>query len=65
MTALYEREHTGEGRVVEVSMQDATYASLASNLCMLHARGDKAPSRTGNRHGGCWRRSGKKASFPE
>jgi CoA:oxalate CoA-transferase len=52
MTALYERERTGEGRVVEVSMQDATYASLASNLGMLHARGAEAPARTGNRHGG-------------
>ena len=52
MTALYERERTGHGRVVEVSMQDATYASLASNLGMLHARGAEAPARTGNRHGG-------------
>jgi crotonobetainyl-CoA:carnitine CoA-transferase CaiB-like acyl-CoA transferase len=52
MTALYERERTGKGRVVEVSMQDATYASLASNLGMLHARGADAPPRTGNRHGG-------------
>lgn len=52
MTALYEREHKGISRVVEVSMQDAAYCSLASNLGMLHARGDKAPPRTGNRHGG-------------
>jgi len=52
MTALYERERTGKGRVVEVSMQDASYAPLASNLGMLHARGAAAPSRTGNRHGG-------------
>jgi CoA:oxalate CoA-transferase len=52
MTALYEREKTGQGRVVEVSMQDATYASLASNLGMVHARGGEAPARTGNRHGG-------------
>jgi CoA:oxalate CoA-transferase len=52
MTALYERERTGKGRVVEVSMQDATYASLASNLGMVHARGTAAPARTGNRHGG-------------
>ncbi len=52
MTALYERERTGEGRVVEVSMQDATYMTLASNLGMLHARGTQAPARTGNRHGG-------------
>ena len=52
MTALYERERTGVGRTVDVSMQDATYASLASNLGMLHARGAEAPARTGNRHGG-------------
>jgi formyl-CoA transferase len=52
ITALYEREKTGKGRVVEVSMQDAVYASLASNLGMLHARGAMAPARTGNRHGG-------------
>jgi formyl-CoA transferase len=52
MTALFERERTGVGRTVEVSMQDSTYASLASNLGMLHARGDAAPARTGNRHGG-------------
>lgn len=52
MTALYARERTGKGRVVEVSMQDATYASLASNLGMVHARGAAAPERTGNRHGG-------------
>lgn len=52
MTALYERERTGKGRVVDVSMQDATYSMLASNLGMLHARGAAAPARTGNRHGG-------------
>jgi formyl-CoA transferase len=52
ITALFERERTGRGRVVEVSMQDATYASLASNLGMLHARGAEAPARTGNRHAG-------------
>jgi formyl-CoA transferase len=52
VTALYERERTGKGRVVEVSMQDATYASLASNYGMVHARGADAPARTGNRHGG-------------
>lgn len=52
MTALYQRERTGVGRVVEVSMQDAIYASLASNLGMLQARGAAAPARTGNRHGG-------------
>ena len=52
MTALYQRERTGKGSVVEVTMQDAIYASLASNLGMLHARGGQTPPRTGNRHGG-------------
>ena len=52
ITALYDRERTGRGRVVEVAMQDAIYASLASNLGMLHARGGQVPARTGNRHGG-------------
>lgn len=52
ITALYERERTGKGRVVEVSMQDSNYASLASNIGMLHARGADAPARTGNRHAG-------------
>lgn len=52
VTALYERERTGRGRVVDVSMQDATYPTLASNLGMYMAQGDKAPARTGNRHGG-------------
>ncbi len=52
VTALYERERTGKGRVVEISMQDANYAPLASNLGMLHARGAAAPARTGNRHAG-------------
>ncbi|VVN70478.1 Acetyl-CoA:oxalate CoA-transferase [Pseudomonas fluorescens] len=52
MMALYHRERTGTGKVVEVSMQDSTYFSLASNYGMYHARGDAAPERTGNYHGG-------------
>ena len=52
LTALYERERTGEGGLVEVSMLESVYASLASNLGMYHARGGKVPERTGNRHGG-------------
>jgi len=52
MMALYDRERTGKGKIVEVSMQDATYCSLASNYGMYHARGEAAPERTGNRHGG-------------
>lgn len=49
--ALYERERTGLGRLVEVSMQEAVYASLSSNLGMVYANGGEPPPRTGNRHG--------------
>ena len=52
MTALYQREKTGRGRTVEVSMQESVYPSLSSNLGMYHGRGNKVPPRTGNRHGG-------------
>ena len=52
VTALYEREKTGKGRVVEVSMQESAYASLSSNLGMYFGQGGKNPPRTGNRHGG-------------
>lgn len=52
-TALYERERTGVARRLEVSMQDAIYASLSSNLGMHWASGGQsAHVRTGNRHGG-------------
>jgi formyl-CoA transferase len=51
-TALYEREKTGRGRLVEVSMQEAVYASLSSNLALYQGSGGKVPVRTGNRHGG-------------
>ena len=52
MTALYEREKTGVGRLVEVSMQEAVYASLSSNLGLHYGFGNSVPARTGNRHGG-------------
>ncbi|MFN0318024.1 MAG: CaiB/BaiF CoA transferase family protein [Burkholderiales bacterium] len=52
VSALYEREKTGVGRLVEVSMQEAIYASLASNLGMWWGSGGNAAPRTGNRHGG-------------
>jgi len=51
MTALYEREKTGVGRLVEVSMQEAVYATLSSSLGMMFGDGN-APGRTGNRHSG-------------
>lgn len=51
-TALFERERTGRGRAVEVSMLEAVYASLSSNLGLYYGSNGTAPTRTGNRHGG-------------
>lgn len=50
MTALFERERTGRGRVVDVAMIDTVYPTLASNLSGFYRDG-LAP-RTGNGHGG-------------
>lgn len=52
MTALFERERTGVGRVVEVSMLEAAFPALASNLALQRTSGEGAAPRTGNRHGG-------------
>lgn len=52
MTALFERERSGKGRLVEVSMQEAVYASLSSNLGLYYGSDGGVPVRTGNRHGG-------------
>ncbi|BCN38968.1 hypothetical protein ALDI51_22870 [Alicycliphilus denitrificans] len=49
-TALYEREHTGNARTIEVSMMEAVYPTLASSLGLFYGSGE-AP-RTGNRHTG-------------
>lgn len=53
-TALFKRVRTGEASRVEVSMQDAVFASLASSLGLHWASqdGSDVPARTGNRHGG-------------
>lgn len=47
-TALYERERTGLGRSVEVSMVDAAYFTLTTALAQWERTG--AAPRTGNRH---------------
>jgi len=52
MTALVERSLTNCGRLVEVSMQEAVYASLSSNLGLFLGNDALTPMRTGNRHGG-------------
>lgn len=51
-TALYERERTGVGRIVEVAMLDAVYPSLSSSLGLHFDTKGEVPPRTGNRHGG-------------
>lgn len=51
-TALYHRAMTGLGGAIDVSMLEAVYPSLASNIGMLHGERDDIPPRTGNRHGG-------------
>lgn len=52
VTALFQRERTDRGQLVEVSMQDAILPALASNLGGYFESGGKLPERTGNRHGG-------------
>ncbi|RVT91724.1 CoA transferase [Rhodovarius crocodyli] len=51
MTVLYERQFTGVGRLVEVSMQETVFPAFASNLSFLYEN-NQVPPRTGNRHGG-------------
>lgn len=47
ITALFERERTGMGRMVEVAMQEAAYATLTSQLEAFWQTG-RVPPRTGN-----------------
>jgi CoA:oxalate CoA-transferase len=52
VTALFRRGITGRGQLVEVSMLESVYSSLASNLGLYYARQGQVSARTGNRHGG-------------
>ena len=49
VTALFQRERTGAGLVVDVAMQDAVFPTLASQIGALHFLGQH-PTRNGNRH---------------
>lgn len=51
MTALYDRDRSGEGRLVEVAMQETVYSSLAASFEYYHRTG-QTPPRTGNRQAG-------------
>ncbi len=52
-SALYQREKTGQGQLVEVSMHDTIYPTLASPLGAIYNNpGIEMPERTGNRHSG-------------
>jgi crotonobetainyl-CoA:carnitine CoA-transferase CaiB-like acyl-CoA transferase len=51
MTALFERERSAQGRLVEVAMQEAVYSSLAASF-EYYQRTGKPPPRTGNRQAG-------------
>ncbi|SUZ76731.1 uncharacterized protein METZ01_LOCUS29585, partial [marine metagenome] len=48
-TALYRREHTGCGAILDVAMQDAVFPTLCSALGAYYLAGGNPP-RTGNRH---------------
>lgn len=51
LTALYGREKTGKGQLVEIAMVESVYPAMASNLADVFNNKSPAP-RTGNRHGG-------------
>jgi CoA:oxalate CoA-transferase len=51
-SALYQRERTGKGCVVEVSMMESVYPTLASSLGLYYGSGGGAAARTANRHTG-------------
>ena len=51
VTALYDRDRSGVGRLVEVSMQETVYPTLAASYDFYYRTG-QVPPRTGNRQSG-------------
>jgi CoA:oxalate CoA-transferase len=51
VTALYDRDRSGAGRLVEVAMQETVYPSLAASYDYFYRTGE-IPPRTGNRQSG-------------
>jgi CoA:oxalate CoA-transferase len=51
-SALYQRERTGRGSVVEAAMLDSVYPTLMSSLGLYFGSTGDVPTRTGNRHSG-------------
>ena len=51
LTALYDRDRSGVGRLVEVAMQETIWPSLAGSYDYYYRTG-KVPPRTGNRQAG-------------
>lgn len=49
VTALFERERTGRGRALEVSMLESLFATLLPSAGHAYASGE-VPARSGNRH---------------
>jgi formyl-CoA transferase len=52
LAALRERDRTGLGQLLDVSLQDAVIPALASNISGWLTDPEHAPERTGNHHGG-------------
>jgi crotonobetainyl-CoA:carnitine CoA-transferase CaiB-like acyl-CoA transferase len=51
LTALYDRDRSGVGRLVEVAMQEAVWPTLAASYDYYYRTGE-VPPRTGNRQSG-------------